>query len=73
MPKRKRPGEWAVIYAEVQPNLKVKLESRAKRNHRSATAELITILEAVLVDEAADGRADEAPAAGRPRARKGKS
>lgn len=48
MPRRPREGEWAVIYAEVPPILKAWLDAQADANHRSITAELITLLEAAL-------------------------
>jgi hypothetical protein len=48
MGKRKRNGEWAVIFAEVPPALKAWLDAQAVANHRSSTAELIVILEGNL-------------------------
>ena len=67
MPKRKRPGDWAVIFAEVPPVLKAWLDAQAKANHRSATAELTHILESHLDPK----HKTEAPAANKkPKAKK---
>lgn len=49
--RRKRPGEWAILYAEVPPVVKAALERRAKANRRSATAELIVLMERDLAPE----------------------
>jgi hypothetical protein len=51
MPRRPRPGEWAVIYAEVPPELKGKLLAMANRSRRSLTAELTVALESYTANE----------------------
>ena len=53
MPRRKRPGEWAVLYVEVPPELKAKMQAIADRHRRSLTAELIVALEAYTAEEPA--------------------
>lgn len=47
MTRRKRPGEWAIVYAELPPPLVDWLKARAKGNLRSMTTELRAILEDV--------------------------
>lgn len=47
MPRRKRSGEWTVLYAELPPALVDWLRLRADRNLRTTTAELRAILEDV--------------------------
>lgn len=44
MARRSRPGEWSIIFAEVPPELKARLEAQAAANQRSATGELIYVL-----------------------------
>lgn len=44
MARRSRPGKWAVIFAEVPPDIKARLEAQAAVNQRSATGELIHLL-----------------------------
>lgn len=62
MPRRTRPGEWAVIYAEVKPDVKAWIESEAQANNRSATAELLTIIqEAKAAREAARPKKPKRP------------
>jgi len=51
MPRRPRPGEWAVMYLEVPPELKEKMQVKADRNRRSLTAEAIVALESYTADE----------------------
>jgi hypothetical protein len=51
MPRRTRPGEWAIIYAEVPPPLKRKLEAMAVRNLRSVTGEITLALNKHTADE----------------------
>lgn len=46
MPRRKRPGNWAIIYAELPPDYKAWLEAWAAKNNRSMSGELKTMMEA---------------------------
>jgi hypothetical protein len=48
MPRRKRPGKWSVIFAEVPPELKDWLDAQARASRRSTTAELMLLLETHL-------------------------
>lgn len=57
MPRRKRPGEWAVLYAEIPPALKERLESQAIKNNRSTVGELIELLNKHL-DQLPDHKAE---------------
>ena len=50
MARRKRPGEWAIIYAEIPPALKDKLQAKADANRRSLTSELIVAIESHTED-----------------------
>jgi hypothetical protein len=45
MPRRQRPGEWAILYAEIKPELHAALKERAATERRSVTAELTIALE----------------------------
>jgi hypothetical protein len=49
--RRTRPGEWAIIFAEVPPVVKAVLEERAAANRRSLTAELTVLLEREFAQE----------------------
>jgi hypothetical protein len=68
MPRRKRPGVWAILYAELPPALKAKLDARAVRLRRSTTQELIVILESAMVDEPEPSTVEAKPA--KPKKRK---
>lgn len=45
MPRRHRPGDWSILYAELPPALMDWLKARAAANHRSVTAEVTNVLE----------------------------
>jgi hypothetical protein len=45
MPRRKRPGEWTVLYVEVPPALKAQMQAKADENRRSLAAEVMIALE----------------------------
>jgi hypothetical protein len=63
MGRRKREGDWSIIYAEVPPELAARLEALARKNHRSKAAEVIMWLETLPPAPAVEPE----PKRGRPR------
>ena len=64
MPRKKRQGEYATLYAEIPTDLHKYLEERAGRNNRTITGEVAQILTELRTrDEAAKIRAKGKPRA----------